>query len=78
VGVTGLTFVVGVRVEFGGADPIGRLVELLDRVIFDCCGEGGGGDLILDEGLLFHPSVWSLSFLIPEVPIGTPYAYSIV
>ena len=36
------------------------------------------GDLILDEGLLFHPYVWSLSFLIPEVPIGTPYAYSIV
>ena len=32
------------------------------------------GDLILDKGLLFHPYVWSLSFLIPEVPIGTPYA----
>ena len=41
VGVTGLTFVVGVRVEFGGADPIGGLVEWLDRVIFDCCGGGG-------------------------------------
>ena len=41
MGVTGLTFVVGVRVEFGGADPIGGLVEWLDRVIFDCCGGGG-------------------------------------